>query len=337
MSDRLFLFEKITLPGLSESIKRAIDFDVGVLVLTSNYLPESHRRQLVSACSKYSFVDILSIGEEKEAIKSEVSRYISDAVKHDEVYFTCRLDDDDTLSKDYFKNLSPYITKDLNGIVVTVPNGYTAIFSNKQKRIIRFGTTYSPYIGLGLGLISIKDDKRATKTILDLGNHARINENSSVLHLNNFYGYLRILHHYSDQAVSEGEIFIKRKFDKKTTKEVGYIEVFQHVFFDKLVAPLKELKIDCSVAYDSSSEDFYIFKVSSYQADLVYAEYAFYFIVDGVKLSTVWYSPHSEAVFELPKSRVYQKIDFHFFVRDAQKKNDIYRVVKKIKFDDLVS
>ena len=196
LNQRVFLFENFTLPSL-ESLQSK-EYELHIVLLTSEMLPEWHMEYLKKLKDAYPFIEIYPVDTKIGSMQNMVSSIINDRVSDNEVYCTFRVDDDDALSSTFIKDIQKYIKEDYVGMGISLPLGYSGYFDYNIKKITMYGETYIPMTSQGLALISSKGCR--PPHIFSLiesptrDGHRRIDTQVPVILLSKNHSYFRVLH-----------------------------------------------------------------------------------------------------------------------------------------------
>lgn len=127
MAPRMDIFLTCTLPMLALAKE---GHDLRHVVSFSENLPERYRSELVAAAQRFDFVvlDEVALGGSSLDLPQLGLRFSKQLGREGQPYGQYRLDDDDVLSVDYFDQMTPYITQEHVGWVVTLAKGATAIY-----------------------------------------------------------------------------------------------------------------------------------------------------------------------------------------------------------------
>lgn len=140
---RLKILREVSLPNLATA---AETHTVRHVIQYSPELPVHYLRQLEAMRNEFPFV-LLSNSSDTTGSNHPYS--IANALNpRQEPYVIYRLDDDDFLSKNYFDQLSPFVTEANLGSRVSLAAGLTGVFDGDRFSTIRY--SYKPYIAIGL-------------------------------------------------------------------------------------------------------------------------------------------------------------------------------------------
>ncbi|WP_276906845.1 glycosyltransferase [Corynebacterium riegelii] len=150
------VFTTLTVPSLAVAAKT---HEVHHIVSYSESLPEKYIDSLVRTAEKYPFLVLQELpdgvsdwGRSEQIIKEKVG---------EGVFGRYRLDDDDLLSKHYFDVMHRFVKPEYVGMVVSMPRGIEAIYSNGHY--FNFREAHVPMNSMGMLYIS------------ELGQNGRIN------------------------------------------------------------------------------------------------------------------------------------------------------------------
>lgn len=198
LSVRANLFINYSLPQLEESAK---DFDYVHVVSYSDSLPSKYQVLLQDAAEHYEFLLLDRHIDGKGQVNLEMlARKLlgSDGANGDGVFGMFRLDDDDLLSSDYFRQASEYLSDDFVGCVISFGSGLTAIFNNGEFYFVR--EAYSPLNSMGQMKICRLDDGKILKPID--ASHNRIDRYNPVILDSRKTSYLWVRHEGQDTALN---------------------------------------------------------------------------------------------------------------------------------------
>lgn len=139
--------------------------DVLHVVSYSDSLPRKHQVMLEKAAEKFPFlvldrhehgrkpIDLVELARER-------IQATTDGGVAGEAFATYRLDDDDLISKDYFAQMSPYVTPQNAGMQVSLATGITGLLADGS--FSNFRESYWPMHSMGhLNVCAFQDDGTA--------------------------------------------------------------------------------------------------------------------------------------------------------------------------------
>ena len=194
------IFSGLTLPSLNAAIEKKGDLDVRCLVLTSDELPESHKKNLYGEAECYNWLSVHEISCDQsysDAFEKLISSDLNNENGSVAIYGTTRLDDDDALPSDFVHIISEYLSESFVGMAISFPKGYSAYF--QDGKITSFSEIVHPKIALGLTHVGkAGKEPRRTKTIYSFGSHSNIDRKLRIILDSRYYSYIRSLHEESD-------------------------------------------------------------------------------------------------------------------------------------------
>lgn len=174
------------------------DLRFKIVVLTSEYLPEHHLKDVLELKKKYQWLDVCLVSEEPSGIRDSVRDYVAGFCNEGDYVFTFRLDDDDALGKSYLSSLVSLLNPGLDGFAVSFPKGLVGFFDEKEGSYTWISDIYRPKTAIGLGVYS-RFVGKSFISIFDLGNHADIDLKVPLVSFASNVAYLRTLHKHGDQ------------------------------------------------------------------------------------------------------------------------------------------
>lgn len=193
---RVRIFFSMTLPQLQDAAR---SHDVRHIVSFSDSLPGKYQGLLREAAEMYPFLILDRCTTRQSPMRPvDVARK---AVPDGEplTFGVYRLDDDDALPSDYFDQVSPYLTENHAGMIVSLGTGITALYLEGELYNAR--RCYLPM--LGLGLLSVCHlDEAGNVTEPAVVPHNRSDRANAVILDSRRIGYLWVRHVDQDTAVS---------------------------------------------------------------------------------------------------------------------------------------
>lgn len=147
---RIQIFVEESLPILS---KAAQGYDVCHVISYCDSLPQKYEQQLIQAAQQYPFIKLQKIIKNKTEfnIFDIPVNYFKKNHTNNKIFGFYRLDDDDLITCNYFKNMAQYIIHQHIGFLVSFGTGLTAIRIGEKYYNIR----KSHYPMLAIGLLSV--------------------------------------------------------------------------------------------------------------------------------------------------------------------------------------
>lgn len=147
LSVRSDIFFGSSLPLLARAAR---DHDVRHIVSFSESLPDRYRDKLAAAAARYDFLYLDERGDGEQPMDPiEVVR--RGLLGEEVIYAEYRLDDDDLLSTDYFRLLSPYVVASEVGRYVSFAKGLTGVYEQGTFTDVR--VCRQPMVAIGLARI----------------------------------------------------------------------------------------------------------------------------------------------------------------------------------------
>lgn len=141
------IFNELTVPALADA---AEDHDVWHIVSYSESLPEKYVESLKRTAEKFQFIVLQELpdgvsdwGRSEAIIKQKLGSG---------VFGRYRLDDDDVLSRHYFDVVERFVGPDYVGMVVSLPLGVEALYSNGH--FFNFREAHVPMNSMGMLYVS---------------------------------------------------------------------------------------------------------------------------------------------------------------------------------------
>jgi hypothetical protein len=187
LDQRFALFETFALPSIRTLMSREPGY--WHFIAISDRLPERYATHMRSLLGDLPRVRTLVIGQHddvRDAFRAAVAGNGSEAP-----VFTFRLDDDDALADNYLELVRGALEGCSRDVVVAIDDGFLL---ETAGGLYRLRKKNAPRIALGLGLLSMQQQR----TIFDLGNHTKIDERISAIHIRDRRGWVNVKHDYSD-------------------------------------------------------------------------------------------------------------------------------------------
>lgn len=219
LSEKLATFKNITLASLLSAESQ--DKDVHLIILTSDVLPQEVHKELTESLKALEPTNIthsicyvdsgitpkLHTGKlfsnHHEAISFVMTEMLQGEYQNSKVA-SVRLDDDDGVSKSFFKRVSDYMDFSERPFVLSFSYGYQGLYDYKEQTVKELKHFYSPKLALGLVYISkvsdaIKSNGKVT-SIYSLGRHTRLDEKIPVLSLADKPMWFRTIAEHNDSG-----------------------------------------------------------------------------------------------------------------------------------------
>lgn len=200
LNDREFIFKHITLPSLTnQTIELSADW-LSVIIMIGEHLPEPWKGNLHAMVKNYPWIRIVEVKEKNETVVSVFKNIIS-TYHSPLLYASSRLDDDDALDKDFFKDTLRYFKPEYTGMVLSYGNGYAAII--KHRKILSVHDYYFPKLAIGMTYFNeFHDGRHKGKyfSVYDLGKHTEIDKKVPTLLVSGKKGFIRSYHASTDSA-----------------------------------------------------------------------------------------------------------------------------------------
>lgn len=187
------VFTKLTVPSLAVAAEA---HEVCHIVSYSESLPEKYIDSLRQTAEEYPFIVLQELpdgvsdwGRSEQIIKEKVGVG---------VFGRYRLDDDDLLSKHYFDVMGRYIRPEFVGMVVSLPRGIEAIYS--QGHYFNFREAHVPMNSMGMLYIS-ELDQQGKIHAPRAGAHDKADRLAPVILDASKIGYLRTNHTGQDNML----------------------------------------------------------------------------------------------------------------------------------------
>lgn len=173
------------------------------VVSYSDSLPERFEAKLIAASSRYSFLILDKHVNGKGKINLDILARQKLSLKGEggEIYGHFRLDDDDLLAVNFFRQSSKYMSDTFVGFVVSYGTGLTAIFDDGNFYYARHA--YSPLNSMGQLRICSVDQNQVHRTPT-VSSHNRVDRFNPVILDSQEISYLWVRHAGQDTSLSSG-------------------------------------------------------------------------------------------------------------------------------------
>lgn len=191
------IFFKVTLP----SLKKMDSAHTTVLVFTSKELPEKYMKALIDEASKYENIKIIPLPV-KGSVTTQMHECLEEELKvfeEDLCYATVRLDDDDALSKYFYKEVKKYLSKGFAGYAISFPKGVAGIYEDGVYK--SFHRIKRPKIAMGLTYVNFYSNGHRLKkpeSVFALGNHTKVDRKHPLIIDSGREMFMRTVHVESD-------------------------------------------------------------------------------------------------------------------------------------------
>lgn len=194
------VFTELTVPALADA---AESFDVWHIVSYSESLPEKYVESLKRTAEKFPFLLLQELpdgvgdwGSSERVIREKLTSG---------VFGRYRLDDDDVLSKHYFDVVERFVRPEYVGMVVSLPRGVEAIYSNGHY--FNFREAHVPMNSMGMLYVSELSEGGAIRAPR-AGAHDKADRLAPVILDASKIGYLRTNHDGQDNMLRHQTEFI---------------------------------------------------------------------------------------------------------------------------------
>lgn len=215
---RRSLFEQVTLSSLDRQEEME---NVSVILMTSDELPETEKRELYSMTQNRPWLKIKELNEEEKNYERTINQEIK-SFGTDLLYSTVRLDDDDALAKNYFGRLNTFMDEANVNRLVSFGMGYAGLYSEESNAFMEFKQYYYPKIAIGLAKISkykLDDNSFSSGSIYADGKHTIVDQKAVLLLDSREPAFVRLIHSSADTVgVHDKKI---AKMDSADLKEVS--------------------------------------------------------------------------------------------------------------------
>lgn len=232
LKSRLKLFSSITLPSLLGQEVFIKDNNVKLIIISSENLPEWNKEELNNLVMDHEWISTHYLPSKGTSLVQPV---YDDLKSHNEevLYATIRLDDDDALSIDFFKEFSNFLIPSNIGYAISFGKGLCGFFDFENSQYYKVIDYYYPKLALGLGYINLFDGKsfkNKIKTIFQAGGHTKVDQYVPTIVYSKNIMYLRTMYESSDSH--ENERF--KRLKKLPPVEVSVLQDrFSITSFDK--------------------------------------------------------------------------------------------------------
>lgn len=202
LETRCNIFFNYTLPSIDKAVKRG--YSIRHIVLYYSELPLWVIEKFYIAKNKYPWLKPIAVGYDDEVPEyPEIRNVTNEAAQMSSVDLLpvagIRLDDDDMLGPNFFKQLELYLKPEFKGFCISFPSGVVALW---EQDFVKFSLYYQEKVTMGLSQISLYDVKKLSFTnpyLMPPGNHMRVDEKvPTILDSRNGPLYLRTLHSNND-------------------------------------------------------------------------------------------------------------------------------------------
>ncbi|MHC2548693.1 glycosyltransferase [Corynebacterium hesseae] len=193
LSLRADIFLNHTLPTLAQA---AEGFEVKHIVSISDSLPHKFKLQLREAAEEYAILHLDELPD-GDSGWTAVRRYV-ESIGFRGTFGRYRLDDDDVLSRHYFQTMDSYIKPEFEGMLVSMPLGVEAVYSDGQFFHMR--EAHAPMNSMGLlSICAVRENGAFVEP--QSGPHDKSDRFVPVILDASELGYLRAIHSGQDNAM----------------------------------------------------------------------------------------------------------------------------------------
>lgn len=192
------IFSNMTAPSINGAIGNST-LPTKCIVVTSEHLPDNHKRLLAHEAEKYDWLAVHEIGTDIHYEAAFEQAIQADLPGDDAICATIRLDDDDALSADFLQSVSTYMAPSYCGFALSLSKGYRGHF--KQGILSSVSEIIYPKSAQGLCHIDrVSKGSKTLKTIYSIGNHNRIDEKVPLISDARRHAFIWGIHEASDQS-----------------------------------------------------------------------------------------------------------------------------------------
>ena len=201
LKPRFEIFVGESLPQLALASK---NFDYYHVVSYSEHLPKSFEDILIEASDTYPFLILDKHIDGKSSVNPHGlarSLYFGGSRTDDvgEAFGLFRLDDDDLISVDFFRQVSAYVTKANVGMLVSLGRGVTAVYDDGLYYAAR--ESFRPLIAIGLLSVCSFESDGTLNLPVEVSHHLSDRSNAVIIDSRRI-GYLWSRHITQDTALS---------------------------------------------------------------------------------------------------------------------------------------
>lgn len=152
---REMLFKNITLPSLTNLPQNST-----VLIFVSDEMPVDFRKRIASITDSYSNIKFVDVGADDNVFVKIGQVVMANVVElgGDVLYSSIRLDDDDAISRNFFKKLDKYLKREFAGVCISFSSGVGIILENNRVQSVHIKKY--PKIAIGLTWINFYDSAK---------------------------------------------------------------------------------------------------------------------------------------------------------------------------------
>lgn len=223
LEQRLELFEKITLPSLSNQTKTLSSDWIKVVIVTSEDLPLGHKQKIESLVDNYDWLYIDYLSPQNRDISRFLWKDLENS-QEDVLFSTVRLDDDDALANDFFEKMDPYFKEDNVGFGLSFGNGYAGFYDFELGCYEKVVDYYSPKVAIGLSHFNIYRSSSKSfvsekiKTIYHARKHVTVDLYIPIILDSRELMFIRTMHNNSDSSNNKAREAKLRKQPATDTK-----------------------------------------------------------------------------------------------------------------------
>lgn|GEM_PF-1778792 len=202
------LLLNLTLPSLRAQVGGIDPAEVRLFIYISNLMPKCYVDRLMRETAGDAWIEVIEVdpGTPPE-FAVDAARFVEETAPagreaHVPVA-TVRLDDDDGLCSTFLRRLKAYVKPEFSGMCVSFSKGYLATYEPERAKLKNFIDYEYPKNAQGLAYVNSYDltSKRwkcMPATVLDLGNHLKVDEKVPVICDAQEPSYLLVHHNMCD-------------------------------------------------------------------------------------------------------------------------------------------
>lgn len=225
---RYHIFKNITL----KSLQKQTNQNFVLILLHSENMPSHFKERFLSLEKENNFLYNVFVEDTQSSFDEALLNSLQYVEFQNSVVVTFRIDNDDAVQSDFIDILSQYLKKDFVGYSVSIPKQYIVKRITEDDYLLQ--ENYYPANSIGLAFVTNKENY---KTVLELGQHHLINEETPMLLLENSKngGLMTINGENAINTIDETKavIYKKEQLDqylqqkKFANLELEYLHVFK--------------------------------------------------------------------------------------------------------------